>query len=93
MRRILIACAMLSLLLTLALVVLAQSSGGSDLPVWRSVSHGTASGGGYHLTSLTWQVSGTASGGEYRLLSPAVPALRGSGCCCTYLPLSVRNAP
>ena len=93
MRRVTIAFLTLSLLLALALVVLAQSNGGSDPPVWCSVKHGTASGGGYHLTSLTWQVSGTSSGGGYRLLSPAVPALRGSGCCCTYLPLSVRNAP
>jgi len=50
---------------------------------------------------------GRASGGRYRLLCPAAPGLRGSassplvsppgqaatgsGCCCTYLPLVVRN--
>jgi hypothetical protein len=47
----------------------------------------TLSGGRYHLTSLTWQVSGTASGGGYRLLGPAQPALQGPGCCCLYLPV------
>jgi hypothetical protein len=93
MRRIPFAFGTLFLLLALALVVLAHSSGASDPPVWWNVKHGTAAGGGYHLTSLTWQVSGTASGGGYRLLGPAVPALRGSGCCCTYLPIGLRNAP
>jgi hypothetical protein len=59
---------------------------------------GTASGGGYHLTSLApsaisglaWQVSGTASGGSYRL-SAALAAAAGSGCCCSYLPCITRN--
>ena len=32
-----------------------------------------------------WCVSGTASGGGYRLLE--APALTGSGCCCTNLPI------
>jgi hypothetical protein len=58
-----------------------------------AVQSGTISGEGYHLTSTSWQVSGTASGGHYRLLSPAAPALRGSGCCCTYLPMILRNGP
>ncbi len=55
------------------------------------VESGTSSGAGYHLTSTTWQVSGTSSGGDYQLLQPAAPTLRGSGCCCTFLPLTVRN--
>jgi hypothetical protein len=50
-----------------------------------------AGGEGYRLTTLKWQASGTASGGGYRLLEPAAPALRGSGCCCTYLPCATRN--
>jgi hypothetical protein len=58
------------------------------------VKEGTATGGGYRLTSLSWQVSGAASGGGYRLLEPAVPAsLVGSGCCCTYLPGVLRDFP
>jgi hypothetical protein len=57
------------------------------------VELGSSSGGEYHLTSLAWQVSGTSSGGDYRLLGPAAPALRGSGCCCTYLPMTLRNTP
>jgi hypothetical protein len=83
----------------LAGVVLAQSGGGSDPPTWYtveqgpalSVVEGTASGGGYYLTSLAWRASGTASGGGYRLLGPASPTLTGNGCCCTYLPCVVRN--
>ncbi|UCC63704.1 MAG: hypothetical protein JSV36_01190 [Anaerolineae bacterium] len=56
-----------------------------------SVQAGTITGGGYHLTSLAWQVSGTAAGGGYALTSPQAPVLRGSGCCCTYLPCILRN--
>jgi hypothetical protein len=54
---------------------------------------GTASGGVYQLVSVAWHVTGTSSGGDYRLLGPAAPALRGSGCCCTYMPLALRNCP
>ena len=50
-----------------------------------------ASGGGYRLTVLAWQVEGSASGGGYRLLGPASPTLRGNGCCCTYLPCVLLN--
>ena len=57
------------------------------------VDQGTVFGEHYCLTSLAWHVDGLASGGKYRLLSPAAPALRGSGCCCTYLPLTLRSAP
>lgn len=55
------------------------------------VEIGTISGEGYHLTSTSWQVSGRASGGDYYLLGAAAPNLRGSGCCCTYLPCILRN--
>jgi len=55
------------------------------------VEKGEASGGRYHLTSVSWHVSGAASGGDYRLLSPSSPTLRGNGCCCTYLPCVLRN--
>jgi hypothetical protein len=59
----------------------------------------TLSGGQYILTGLdpdlfhdsTWRVSGEASGGNYRLSAPPVSASAGSGCCCTYLPLVLRN--
>jgi hypothetical protein len=64
-----------------------------------SVQAGTASGGGYHLASLAlrqaqgsaWQVSGTVAGEGYHLAVPYTPALRGSGCCCTYLPCILRS--
>lgn len=93
MRRILILTVALSLALTLTLIVLAQASSGSCPSTLYAVEQGTVSGGSYNLTSLTWQASGTASGGSYRLLGPAAPRLRGSGCCCTYLPLGLRNVP
>jgi hypothetical protein len=54
---------------------------------------GVISGAGYRLTSLVWQVSGVVTGGDYRLSRASVPNLRGSGCCCTYLPILLRNAP
>jgi hypothetical protein len=93
MRRILVFTVALFLVLTLALVVLAQASSKSGSPTLYTVEQGTVSGGSYCLTGLTWQVSGAASGGSYRLLGPAAPRLRGSGCCCTYLPLGLRDVP
>ena len=86
-----IAVTALACVLLLVGVVLAQANGGPDPPTWYTVEQGTASGGGYYLTSLVWQVSGTASSGGYRLLGPASPTLTGNGCCCTYLPCVVRN--
>jgi hypothetical protein len=58
-----------------------------------SVQAGTAAGEGYRLTSLAWHADGTAGGGGYHLLAPASPTLRGSGCCCTYLPCVIRDSP
>jgi hypothetical protein len=66
-------------------VALAQSGG------QYAVERGTISGGGYRLTSLTWQVSGSATGGGYNLLQPASATLTGSGCCCTYLGCILRQ--
>jgi hypothetical protein len=71
-------------------VALAQS-GGHDPPTWYTVERGTASGGGYHLTSLSWRVNGTAGGEGYRLLGPAAPASSENGCCCIYLPCVLRS--
>ncbi len=56
-----------------------------------TVESGTSSGRGYRLTSTSWQVSGMASGGNYLLLQPAASAFVGSGCCCTFLPLTLSN--
>jgi hypothetical protein len=85
-RRILVLTAIVALLI-LGTAALAQPGG---LYV---VETGHATGGRYSLTSLAWQVRGASGGGDYRLLGPAMPALRGSGCCCTYLPVALRNAP
>jgi len=45
----------------------------------------TSSGGWYHLTTLTWQVTGESRAGGYILRSPEASSLE-SGCCCIYLP-------
>jgi hypothetical protein len=88
---------MAHLLLVIALLMLAggvlAQRGDSERPPARMVEQGAVSGGGYRLTSLAWQISGSLRGGAYRLSSQAVPLLRGSGCCCTYLPIGLRNAP
>ncbi len=57
------------------------------------VASGVASAEGYRLTGLVWQVQGSAAGGGYLLTVPASPLLRGSGCCCTYLPCVLRHFP
>jgi hypothetical protein len=85
----------IALLLVIALLAvggaaLAQS-GWSGPGQAMTVQAGTSSGGSYQLTSLAWQVSGTALGGSYTLAIPYAPALRGSGCCCTYLPCILRT--
>jgi hypothetical protein len=67
---------------------LAQSGG--TPPAQYVVARGMASGGGYRLTGLSWQVHGASSGGGYRLLSPVSPS-GGNQCCCTYLPCVLRN--
>ena len=52
---------------------------------------GSPSGGRYHLTSSVWQASGMSTGGHYQLVNPIGPMLTGNGCCCTYLPCTLRN--
>ena len=64
---------------------LAQSTV-ADPPEVYIVGESTASGKGYNLTSLAWQVGGISSNVGYSLLVPMEVTLRGSGCCCTYLP-------
>ncbi len=66
--------------------VLAQSDRQSSVPTLYTIESGVTSSDLYRLISISWNVDGTASGGGYRLSGPARPALRGSGCCCTYLP-------
>ncbi|MBN2146563.1 MAG: hypothetical protein JW726_04205 [Anaerolineales bacterium] len=39
-----------------------------------------------------WQANGEAQGGDYRL-QPLTPQMRGSGCCCTYLPCTLKEVP
>ena len=70
------------LILALLLVLLAGSVAAAQTA---PASGNTSSGGGYHLTALTWQVTGESRAGGYTLRSPAAPSLE-SGCCCIYLP-------
>ena len=49
-----------------------------------------AAGGGYRLAGLSWESRGTPGGEGYRLWGPAVPQ-QGGGCCCAYLPCTMRN--
>ena len=76
--------------LLLSSLATAQTGGPVPVPVY-AVQAGTGSGGRYQLTGLAWQVSGTVAGGEYTLAVPSAPALQGSGCCCTCLPLVLRH--
>jgi hypothetical protein len=88
----------LAALLCLGGVALAQSGGAGPAPEY-VVQAMTSAGGTYQLASLTlrqaqgdaWQVSGTATGGGYALAARFAPTLRGSGCCCTYLPCLLRS--
>lgn len=87
--------AVIVIMMLLSTAVIAQSSG-PDSSQQDIVESGAATGapqpgGARQLTSLVWAVTGTARGGNYQLLCLAAPALRGSGCCCTYLPMTQRN--
>jgi hypothetical protein len=77
-------------LVLLSGLVMAQTSGSGTIPAY-VVQAGTSTGGSYELAGLAWQVRGSASGGEYTLTIPNAPALRGSGCCCVYLPAVLRG--
>jgi hypothetical protein len=49
------------------------------------------SGDGYHLDSLNWQFSGVSSSSKYLLLSQPNQQTFASGCCCAYLPCTLRG--
>ena len=77
-----------------ALVSIASAQAVTPTPDGRATW--TVAGGGYRLTALDWprsvslaETSALAGGGQYRLWSPS---LVGSGCCCTYLPCTMRNS-
>ena len=77
------------LLILLVLLLLSTGAGALAAPRYQAEA-GTISGGGYQLTTFASQAGNVATGGAYRLLGPSVPELRGSGCCCTYLPCILR---
>jgi hypothetical protein len=94
MKRMVILLALVTLLGAVALqpgAVAGAERGKSGLVPGYAVQPGSSSGGHYGLASLGWQVCGRASGVGYRLLAPAAAAQRGSGCCCTYLPIVLRH--
>ncbi|MBU0491376.1 MAG: hypothetical protein KKA73_19510 [Chloroflexi bacterium] len=92
-RRLILLAAALVTLATLLLVstTLAQS-GGHDPLAWYTVEQGTAAGGSYRLSSLTWHASGTARGEGYHLIDIGQSGPFGN-CCCTFLPLVIRLHP
>ena len=60
------------------------------------ISPGVTSADNYRLTSSAWsrsaaltEMMASAEGGDYRLL---VPALRGNGCCCNFIPCLLKEA-
>jgi len=75
--------------LLLVPVALAQTGGAGPVPAY-TVQTGTSAGGGYQLTNLVWHVSG-AAGGSYSLATSYRVTGSGNQCCCTYLPLILRN--
>ncbi len=74
-----------------AMVAMAQP-GNSNPSMGYTIEARTISGGNYHLTNPGWRVQDTARGGGYQLWKPsAVSIPAANGCCCTYLPLILRN--
>jgi hypothetical protein len=55
-----------------------------------SLVSGGASGRGYQLTSLSWQVDGDLRNDRYQLLRMIAPGSSENGCCCVYLPCARR---
>lgn len=78
------------LLILVVLVCMSTGAGALSTPRYQ-VEAGTIAGGGYQLTSAGPGADNVSAGGAYRLLGPSAPALRGSGCCCTYLPCTMRS--
>jgi hypothetical protein len=70
-------------MLSLAAIAQAQA------PAPYSVEAGMAAGGSYRLATLTWQACGTISGDGYRLSTTAAAIGFESGCCCTFLPITI----
>lgn len=58
---------------------------------YQLTTFGSRAGGDYLLTTFGSRAGNVAAGGGYRLLGPAAPELRGSGCCCSYLPCTLRS--
>lgn len=86
---------LLGLVVCCVLLAALLAGGAQAQPPGRGLAYqvegGTISGEGYRLATAIWQVSGAASGEGYALTTLYQPALRGSGCCCTYLPCVMRQ--
>jgi hypothetical protein len=85
---LLVALLLAAVTLQAAVPLMAQTRRPGPAPY--AVEAGTVAGGGYQLGSLAWPITGAASGGSYRLALANEPLLRGSGCCCVYLPCILR---
>jgi hypothetical protein len=94
--RIVIACLFVTLLLASS-IALAQSGRGSSTSSYVA-QNATLSAGHYRLTSQaysgtqnqTWQGMSTSADGKYLLARSMPPELNGSGCCCMYLPCTMK---
>ena len=76
--------------------VLAQAEGGVDSVAAETTESLQPSVGGYCLTTRIGHTESVASGGGYRLLragssSVSPPPSAEVGCCCTYLPCTLRG--
>lgn len=104
-RWVLIVAVMLAAIALLTGVALARTGGGvissaasNPSLTMDQMDATTLSGGHYLLTHVTlsyaqgnaWQASELASGGGYHLEGLASPLINGNGCCCTYLPCTLR---
>ncbi|MFZ2095356.1 MAG: hypothetical protein WAV05_01840 [Anaerolineales bacterium] len=74
-------------ILILASGAIASAHSNKDLvPSTYQITSELSAGNGYQIIPLTWQISGALNGGNYFLDVQTSPTLRGSGCCCTFLP-------
>ena len=90
-RMVIVLVILLGVGLTLLVAVPMTAQTSAQSPALYTVEAGTVAGGGYQLSSSAWHITGAASGGSYRLSTANEPSLRGSGCCCTYLPCILRK--
>ncbi|MBN2146756.1 MAG: hypothetical protein JW726_05175 [Anaerolineales bacterium] len=78
------------LLLASGAIALAQTNQDGETILYQ-VEPSTSSGKGYQLTHQAWEVNTALSGGGSYVLRAETAVLKGSGCCCTYLPCTLKE--